>query len=199
MPHLPIDYNRGVIYKIVCNDTNVEDCYVGSTTHFINRKQSHASRVRNTNKRTTKSFVVRIYNYIRLNGGWDNFSMVLVEKYPCNSKIELHQRERYWMETLKSSLNMSIPCRSKTEYLALHKVEKSTYDKQRRHDHGDRINEQKRNAYALRKNNRYICECGKTGTIHNKYIHVKSNQHLERLANIVKMNDIITNYCGLCI
>ena len=30
-----------VMYKIVCNDLNINDCYVGHTTNFNNRKSDH--------------------------------------------------------------------------------------------------------------------------------------------------------------
>ena len=41
MPKTEIDYSKSVIYKIVCDDLNVKDCYVGSTTNFIKRKRHH--------------------------------------------------------------------------------------------------------------------------------------------------------------
>ena len=41
MPKKNIDYSKTIIYKIVCKDLAVKDVYVGSTTHFINRKYGH--------------------------------------------------------------------------------------------------------------------------------------------------------------
>jgi hypothetical protein len=41
MPRLPIDYSKSIIYKIVCKDLDVKDCYVGSTTNFTNRKNAN--------------------------------------------------------------------------------------------------------------------------------------------------------------
>ena len=38
MPKENIDYSKTIIYKIVCKDINIKDCYVGSTTNFTNRK-----------------------------------------------------------------------------------------------------------------------------------------------------------------
>ena len=35
MPKSNCDYSRTVIYKIVCNDLSITDCYVGHTTEFI--------------------------------------------------------------------------------------------------------------------------------------------------------------------
>jgi hypothetical protein len=41
MPKENIDYSKTIIYKIVCKDVNIKDCYVGSTTNFTNRKGQH--------------------------------------------------------------------------------------------------------------------------------------------------------------
>ena len=38
MPRKNCDYSRTVIYKIVCNDLNITDCYVGHTTEFTKEK-----------------------------------------------------------------------------------------------------------------------------------------------------------------
>ena len=39
MPRNPIDYQKVIIYKLVCNDLTIKDLYVGHTTNFINRKK----------------------------------------------------------------------------------------------------------------------------------------------------------------
>ena len=43
MPKKEINYQNTIIYKIVCNDLNVKDVYVGNTTDFTKRKWSHKS------------------------------------------------------------------------------------------------------------------------------------------------------------
>jgi len=43
MPRKIINYTNTIIYKIVCNDLNITDLYVGSTTDFTNRKYNHKS------------------------------------------------------------------------------------------------------------------------------------------------------------
>ena len=40
MPQKPIDYSKTIIYRIVCKDINIKECYVGSTTDFKGRKYS---------------------------------------------------------------------------------------------------------------------------------------------------------------
>ena len=110
---MSFNYSNGIIYKIACNDTTITDCYVGSTTNFKQRKARHKNVC---NKETNKAYNLRVYKFIRDNGGWQNWSMVEIEKYPCNDKRELEARERYWLETLKASLNHNIPTRTQKEY-----------------------------------------------------------------------------------
>ena len=47
MPKKEIDYSKTIIYKIVCNDLNIKDCYIGSTTSFTKRKNRHKSNCNN--------------------------------------------------------------------------------------------------------------------------------------------------------
>jgi hypothetical protein len=68
-----------------------------------------------------------VYKEIRENGGWDNYSMVEVEKYPCKDKNEARSRERYWYENLNSQLNMIFPQRSLVEWYQANKEEKHQY------------------------------------------------------------------------
>jgi hypothetical protein len=107
MPRKEIDYSKTVIYKIVCDDLNVTDNYVGSTTDFRKRKSTHKSICNNPN---SKDYNRKIYQTIRDNGGWDNWTMIEIEKYPCTDNNEALARERYWVEKLNSSLNINVPC-----------------------------------------------------------------------------------------
>ena len=104
MPRKDIDYSKCVIYKIVCNDLNINELYIGSTTEFIKRKYTHKY---NTNNDNTKDF--KVYEFIRNNGGWDNWSMIEIEKYPCRDGQEARARERYWREQTNSTLNFRVP------------------------------------------------------------------------------------------
>jgi hypothetical protein len=110
------DYSKCVMYKIVCNDLSITDCYVGHTTNFIKRKNSHKSCCFNQN---SKEYNLKQYLFIRENGGWDNFSMIEIEKYPCNDGNEARARERYWFETLNANLNFEVPNRSFKEYVSI--------------------------------------------------------------------------------
>ena len=49
MPRQEVNYNKTIMYKIVCNDLNIVDNYIGHTTDFRARKNSHKSRCMNIN------------------------------------------------------------------------------------------------------------------------------------------------------
>ena len=78
-----VNYQNTVMYKIICNDLEITDLYVGSTTDFRLRQNNHKSRCINENN---PKHHFKIYENINLNGGWDNWLMVKIEKYPCNNK-----------------------------------------------------------------------------------------------------------------
>jgi hypothetical protein len=106
MPKQKVDYSNTVIYKIMSNDTTVTDCYVGSTTNFIQRKQSHKSTCSST---THTNYNLKLYRIIREFGGWDDWSMLELEKYPCKDKNEATLRETHWKDLLCSTLNTNNP------------------------------------------------------------------------------------------
>ena len=100
-------YANGKIYRLVNSVDNEE--YVGSTcTTLAKRKSRH--------KQHARTYTTRCV-YQHLNAiGWDNVDIVLIEEYPCDSKMELERRERYWIETLKPILNKNVPTRTHQEY-----------------------------------------------------------------------------------
>jgi hypothetical protein len=120
MPRLNVNYDNTVIYKIVCNDLNIKDCYVGSTTDFTKRKSQHK---RTCNYENIKNYNLKVYKMIRNNGGWDNWTMLVIEKYPCEDNITATLRERYWYELLNANMNTLVPSRSSEEYHKLYRDE----------------------------------------------------------------------------
>ena len=111
MPKVNVDYSKTIIYKLVCNDLNITECYVGSTTNFTKRKNMHKSICNNPRD---KKHNRKNYCFIRNNGGWSNWQMIEIEKHPCNDKNEATKRERYYYESLNASLNSNKPHISKT-------------------------------------------------------------------------------------
>ncbi len=113
MPRLPIDFSKTVIYKLCCNDVNIKEIYVGHTTDLIRRKQEHKHHCVNEKSNAHNQYK---YQFIRNNGGWDNWKAIPIEEYPCNNVNQARIRERYWIEELKALLNKELPSRTKEEY-----------------------------------------------------------------------------------
>ena len=106
MPRKPINYKKVIIYKLVCDDLSVNNLYVGHTADFTNRKRCHKSNCSNVNY---KGYNYKVYKMIREKGGWINWSMIEIEKYPCNDDNEARARERHWYEVLNANLNTISP------------------------------------------------------------------------------------------
>merc|ERR1712074_213099 len=96
------NYENGTIYKIVCKDPKITDCYVGSTTSHLKRKSKHKY---DCNNEKSENYNFPVYRFIRDNGGWENWEFVLLEDYPCKTKKQLNIRERFWFEKLGAKLN----------------------------------------------------------------------------------------------
>jgi hypothetical protein len=110
MPKENIDYSNTIIYKIYCNDKNINDVYVGHTTNFIKRKHLHKVASTNLNNK------LKIYNIIREHGGWDNWIMIEIAKYNCKDKTEARIKEQEHYNELNSSLNSCPPYVDKNKY-----------------------------------------------------------------------------------
>jgi len=107
------NFSKTVIYKICCNDATITDIYIGHTTDLIMRRYHHKH---NCNKDKNPYYNFKIYKFIRENGGWNNWTLIQIEEYPCENVNEARARERYWIEELKPSLNSDIPNRTHKEY-----------------------------------------------------------------------------------
>ena len=139
----------GIIYKLVSTDINIKECYVGSTTNFIRRKHGHKSRCNNDNNK--QHYNLYVYQYIRDNGGWDSFSMIQIEEYKFNTRNELNARERYWIETLRATLNKVIPTRLRPEYNQHIQNKMKEYSKEYREKNKTQLNAKKKDYYEQNK------------------------------------------------
>jgi len=87
MPLTVIDYSKTEIYKLIHkDDINNENIYIGSTTNFTKRKSKHKEHC---NKEKSKKHHLKVYQNIRDNGGWNEWSMLLIEKFKCINKRNL--------------------------------------------------------------------------------------------------------------
>lgn len=196
-----VNYENSFIYKLCCKDPEITDVYVGSTTNLARRKCKHKSDCENGTDRL-------VYSFIREHGGFKNWDMVVIEEYSCQTKLELHQRERYWLEALQAALNKYIPSRPvkeyKKEYYETNKddiLEKcreyygtnkdAILEKRREYyeTNKDTITEKKREYYEKNKDAlaekqrlKQVCEvCGCSVTKGNFQRHLKSRKHQDNL------------------
>lgn len=94
-----VDYK---IYRLVCNDLNIKDCYIGSTKNWFNRKAQHKNSISDLSIQNKKC------QFIRETGGWCNWSMVLIEELKCENKRIAEKRERELIEQYGATLNSKL-------------------------------------------------------------------------------------------
>jgi hypothetical protein len=192
----------------VCNDLNVTDIYVGHTTNFTHRKNGHKTSCCNINE---KRHNLKVYQTIRENGGWENWSMIEIEKYPCSDENEAKQRERYWYEQLQPKLNSCCPIRTYEESLSLgrqryneNKVARLERIKLYKRENSDKVKERakryreknkeiiavkaklryKNEISERRKNEKFNCDCGSICRESDKKIHLKTKKHQDFIKSI---------------
>lgn len=187
MPKENIDYSNTIIYKIYCNDSSITDLYVGHTTNFIKRKYQHKILCNSSKK-------LKIYDLIRINGGWDNWNMIEIAKYKCQDATEARIREQEHYDLLKPTLNSINPI-SNNEYCIL-SIDNGIQNIDDNH---------KENL-----NKKYVCEiCDyRTNKKCNYNTHNTSKRHIntisyylkqQNLANSSKQNNHVKNIDFTCL
>tara|TARA_R110001632_G_scaffold28910_2_gene76940 strand:- start:1162 stop:1635 length:474 start_codon:yes stop_codon:yes gene_type:complete len=153
----------GIIYKLFCKDA--DEFYVGSSTEFHKRQLNHKTRCNNKNDIKHN---YKVYQYIRNNGGYDNWNYEIVELGEYENKNCMKARESHFIKTLKPSLNSNIPNRSHKEY----------YE-----DNIEKINEKRKEKITCE-----ICNC----TISRDGLgrHKKSEKHIRNINNS-KLTDFL--------
>lgn len=171
------NYSKTHIYKLCCKNTDITDIYIGHTTNFTRRKQEHKIR---TNTPTNKEYNVRVYSFIRENGGFENWDMIQIEEFNANNVIEARTRERYWVEQMKPSLNCDIPNRSGKEYREDNKDVLREKKKEYREQNKDVIREKKKEYH--KENKEVISEK------HKKWYEANRDKVLERVKEYREQN-----------
>jgi hypothetical protein len=78
-------------YKFVCKDPQITFVYVGHTTNFASRKSTHKS-ICNNSKNTNHN--QPLYQFIRANGGWENWTMIEIKSQICKSPRDAERVEQ---------------------------------------------------------------------------------------------------------
>jgi len=192
MPRLPTDFSKNVNYMLVCKDINVKELYVGHTTNFTNRKSSHKHNCNNPNR---KEYNLKVYTFIRANGGFNNWSMIQLEEFPCKDIFEAAKQERVWCEKIKATLNSNVPCRTYQEYCEDNREHISEYQKDYHQNNRNQLLENKkeyrethrkqileyRETHREQRKEQITCICGSTCRKDNIRKHERTNKHIKFL------------------
>lgn len=167
------NYREGKIYKIECNLT--PEVYYGSTTKSLSHRMwTHKNRRRCSSKQIIDR---------------GNYTVKIVEYYPCDSKIELEARERWWIEN-NVCINKRIPTRTKIQFYAdnieLMRERNKNYNKNNK----EKIQAQKKiyrennkQKIANQQKEKIQCECGCIVTKRTLDRHKLTTKHLKLINN----------------
>ena len=99
-------YQNGKIYKIVNDELGLT--YFGSSCNLLHKRLYEHKNRSNKEYNCTSSKILFTTEF--------QPQIFLVEAYPCENKLELEKRERYYIEN-NECVNKNIPTRSQKEYL----------------------------------------------------------------------------------
>ena len=91
-----LNLNNYSFYKIVCKDPSIKDCYIGRTQCLIDRINGHMYKCKESN--------IYLYQFIRENGGWENFEVIELHRAFCDDKTA-NFVEYNFMISEKATLN----------------------------------------------------------------------------------------------
>jgi group I intron endonuclease len=161
-------YQNGKVYKLVSDLTS--KIYVGSTCCPL---RIRLNKHKNNAKMYPDRKVYRKFNRV----GWDSVSIILLEEYPCDNKMQLIARERHWYDLLQPKLNNNVPAQTQTESIQKWQADNKEQIKQYKLE----WKQQNPNYYKEYQKIRFDCECGKNILKCNKAAHCKTKSHLNSL------------------
>jgi hypothetical protein len=167
-----------IMYKIVCNDEDVNLVYIGSTISFKSRKCQHKS---DCNNKGSPQHNYNVYRIIRENGGWENWSMIPIEILECENKVQAHIRENELMDKYKNIINtlrahVSVEQQKAREkqYKFINKAKIRVQSQERYHKNIDVIKERDTKRNQIKS----VCVCGGSYSVINKARHLRTKKHL---------------------
>ena len=115
---MPINYSNSVVYQFRCKDIFVKHTYIGSTVNLKRRSKEHEYTYLNIKKRIDRDLYDKndddddddddeyithnsFYKFIYKNGGWDNWYIIVIGAYNCDTHLQLLAMENFWIENLK--------------------------------------------------------------------------------------------------
>ena len=172
-------------YRIYSKNPAITECYIGSTEDLYQRKILHKSDCNNIN---STRYNIKVYQYIRSNGGFDEFEFEIVDTF-TSSETDRFIHENKLMDLYGSTLNTKRAFRTEEERKEYDKEYKKEYSKEYYETHKEEIKEysikyskEYRETHKEQLNKKIICEvCGGKYTVRNKGQHLKTNKHINQV------------------
>jgi hypothetical protein len=163
-----MDYSNAKIYKIIDNTNG--DVYIGSTCLPLEKRLKQ-------HQKNYKYYLNEKYSFVTSFKILENndYSIELLEEFACESKIELHERERYHIENNKC-VNRNIPNRTDKEYYQDNKGIISEKNKQYKQDNIEKITQQ------------FTCECGGKYQYNDRARHFRTGKHQKYINSLSEIN-----------
>lgn len=169
-----------VIYKVF-DDEDESQCYVGSTTNFLQREWQHKSAIR-CNNGIGCPLVVDYFYVIPY-----RFRMEILETLDTDDLKVKYERERHWYDVLNPPLNNSRPnavleCESRADY-------KLKWQQEHKEAHNKRCAEY----YARKSQETTVCDkCDKTLKV------TSMSRHIQKCRGKIEFNPKIHHECEYC-
>jgi hypothetical protein len=126
-------------YKLSCNNLETKEVFVGYTT--LTMKDMLKLHKKKYNNVTSAVYNRRIYQVVRANGGFSNWSIVVLEKCNFNDREKALERKKEWIEKTPNDVNMLRPITTPEE--------RKEYQKEYRTDNQIAISEQRKEYYIF--------------------------------------------------
>jgi hypothetical protein len=183
------DYSKGKVYKIVVDTQEEYKPYVGSTCQELSQRMTdHRGNYKYW--KNGKGAHMRSYDLFD-KFGVDKCKIILLEEYPCDSKMKLLMKEREWFDKLECCNR----CRPKRTEEELKNENKERYQRRLEmhpnyhQEHYQKYKEQilqQKKEYSQknkdkikeRKKEKYTCNCGSLLCKADKAKHERSQKHL---------------------
>ena len=169
----------GIIYLIKHKTDDTKNVYVGSTNDLKKRIKSHKC---SCNNEKNKCYNINLYQYIRENGGFNQYEFIILECYVCNFKYELYDREDDYIKMYDNNLNQVRAYLTDEE----HKEKINEKNKKYRENNKEYFLKYRENNKE-KINEKITCECGSIVRKKDITRHRKSLKHI----SYIEKNNVI--------
>ena len=195
------EFENCSVYEIRCKDPNINEIYIGATKNIKNRIQQHYYNITQKEKKHYP-----VYTFIRDNGGWKNWTFVVLETITVENRAELSKRESEYVKLKNPKLNKVIPCRTIKEYChdnrehlrqqnalfnirhreKINNIKKEKYktNKQYYLEASRKYTEKNKDKINAKRRRRYNCLCGMNISLGHRPRHIRNGEHKKKMEEL---------------